>query len=145
METIDYTKRYNEIPRNYKHEVLKISDSHKPDIHFLLNGTDGKVGEEKAERIRNAINQVWRPHKLAKLIDVRPKRKIVVESPTEIIYLEYTELMKFQISITGTIGDHETEHELIHSARDEYENLNNKNPYKLKLLIAKYIINGNNN
>jgi len=134
---MDYKQKYSEIPKGYKHEVLKLSNSHKSDMYFLLNGTKGKVGEDKALRIYNAINQIWKPHNLAKMITVTLKRNIVIDG---IIHIDYTDLMEFQIEITGTIGSHGTKFELVNSAREEYENLNLKKPYILKLLIAKKII-----
>lgn len=143
METIDYKARYLDIPSGYKHEVQTISYSQRSDIHFFLNDTKGKVGKKKSERIRNAIKQVWKPHNIAESIDVRLKRKIVVETPTKIIHLEYAELMEFQIDITGTIGGYKTKKEAISFAYEDINLMNKSDPYEVKLLICKYLIRKN--
>lgn len=141
METTDYKALYESIPKGYKKDVMKEAGCYKPDIHYWKKGEEKKVGVDKLERLEMAIDKHTEIHNLAKLITVKMMRNITVD---ETLKFSYADLMEFQIYNTGTIGSHGTKFELINSAREEYENLNSKNPYALKLLIAKKIIHDTN-
>lgn len=138
METTDYKSLYKSIPIGYRNEVWKIVGCDKNMLSRWQNG--GSVHPKKVSLIEETVKKISKPHNLIKDLTVTPKRIIVIDRLTETIYLEYTELMEFQVKITGTIGDAETKHELIHSAREEYEQLFENDPYSFKLLIAKWIL-----
>jgi len=140
---MDYKTKYDSIPEGYKKDVLKIAgltDRNALTRYFKKDNPRYVVSVDRAARIESAINQVWKPHNLAKQIDVTLGTKIIADHPTATEYIKYCELTSFKIQLTGTLGDYESVEDALINSENDMRQMQNENPYDFKLLIAKYIL-----